>query len=612
MSPTSHESSLAVASASSNSDHVHRGPKPDTSKVVEMNPGEKSKTETPSAQHSWRFWCVFGALCLISFISAIDATIVTTALPTITREIGGEEQYVWIANCFVLAATAPQPLFGQISNIFGRRNPMLLSIVFFALGSGIAAGAKDPAMLIGGRTIQGLGSGGLFVLLDLIVCDLVPLRERGKYLGIMLSTAAVGTTVGPIIGGSLAQVQWRWIFYLNLPISGLALAAIFLFLNVSYKRNPTWKHALARVDFLGNAIFIPSIISVLLGLVLGGTKFPWNSYHILLPLVLGFVGWATFHVHQASSLCKEPSVPAKLFKNRTSATGFVLGFISSMLLEWVVYFLPVYFQAVLGSSPLRAGVQFLPYTVFVVPFGIFAGGFMSKTGLYKPLHWVGFALSTIGSGVLSILDASSGKAAWVCFQIIAAGGTGIVMTAVLPSTLAALPETDVAVATGTYSFIRSFGFVWGVTLPSIVFNGQFNKYLYRVQDETVRATLANGAAYGYASGGFIPRLPIDTRNEVIAVYVDALKTVWQVAIAFSCLGFCCVFIEKHVELRKELNTEFGLKEGKQNETSGMEAGREDVKISKMADSQIDLSSKNHDDGLEGMAGPERAVPNSAA
>lgn len=520
------------------------------------------KTEAPSVDHSWRFWCTFVALCLISFVSAIDATIITTALPTITREIGGEEQYVWIAGSFVLASTAPQPLFAQISNIFGRRNPMLIAVALFALGSGIAAGARNPAMLIGGRTVQGLGTGGIYVLLDVIVCDLVALRERGKYLGIMLSTAAVGTTVGPIIGGSLAQVEWRWIFYLNLPISAMALVAILLFLNVKYRRSPTWKHALARVDFLGNAIFIPSIVAILLGLVLGGIVYPWDSFHIIVPLVLGFLGWAAFHVYQASPICKEPSMPPHLFGNRTSSIGFILALISSMLLESVAYFMPVYFQGVLGTSPLGAGVDFLPYTVSVVPFGIVAGGFISKTGLYRPLHWIGFALNAIGSGLLSILDAKSSKAAWAGFQIIAAGGTGIIMTSILPSILAALSESDVAVATGTYSFVRSFGFVWGVTLPSIAFNGQFNRYLYRIANATVRAELANGAAYGYASGGMIRQLPNGTRLEVIGVYVDALKTVWQVVLAFSCLGFFCVFIEKHVELRKELHTEFGLENSK--------------------------------------------------
>jgi len=333
------------------------------------------------------------------------------------------------------------------------------------------------------------------------------------------------------------------------------------FLNVKYKRDPTWKHSLARIDYLGNAIFIPSIIAVLIGLVLGGSVYSWSSFRIIVPLVLGLVGWACFHIHQASSLCPEPSVPPHLFANRTSAIGFVLGFISSMLLEWVVYFLPIYLMAVVGASPLQAGVYFLPYTVFVVPFGIFAGGFMSKTGLYKSLHWGGFSLSAIGCGLLSMLKEDSPKAEWVCFQILAAGGTGFVMTAVLPSTLAALPEKDVATATGTYSFLRSFGFIWGITLPGIIFNGRFDSQLHHISDQAVRARLSNGAAYSFATGGYISSLPESTRGEVESVYVYALQTVWQVAIAFSLLGFLLVFGEKHVELRTELQTEFGLDEG---------------------------------------------------
>lgn len=533
------------------------------------NVDKEKANESPasSATHSWRFWCLFGALCLISFLSGLDATIVTTSLPTISKDIGGGEQdYVWIANCFVLASTAPQPLFAQISNIFGRRNPMLLAISLFTLGSGIAAGAKNPAMLICGRTVQGLGTGGTYVLLDVVCCDMVPLRERGKYLGIMLSTAAIGTTVGPVIGGALAEAGWRWIFYINLPVSGLALVATFLFLNVKYSRNPTWKHALARVDFLGNAIFIPSIISILLGLILGGTRFPWSSYRIILPIVLGFIGWAAFHVHQASPICKEPSMPPRLFKNRTSATGFFLTFVLNLVLQMVAYFMPVYFLAVLGTDPLGAGIDFLPFTAAIIPFSIFSGIFMSKTGRYRPLHFVGFALCAIGCGLLSILDSSSNKAAWACFQIIAAGGMGIVLTALLPTILAALPESDVATGTGAFCFVRQFGAVWGISLPSIVFNGQVNRYAYRIGDTAVRAQLVNGNAYSFASGSELKNLSSGTKSEVVNIYTHVLQAIWQMAVAFSCLGFFAGLVEKHVELRKELSTEFGIDEGKKDET----------------------------------------------
>jgi MFS family permease len=529
----------------------------------EQEQNAATTTTTNTTTHSWRFWLVIASLCCISFISAVDVTIVTTSLPTITRSVRGESKYVWIANCFALAATAIQPFVGQVSNIFGRRNPMLTSIALFGIGSGIAGGAKNVGALIAGRTIQGLGSGGLMVLMELILCDIVPLRQRGSYLGFMLSTSAVGTTIGPIVGGALAQADWRWIFWLNIPVSGISFLVMFFYLNVTRTRDPTWKHSLARVDFLGNAIFIPSAVAVLLGLILGGVTFAWNTYHIIVALVVGFIGLIVFQILQATPLCPEPSVPPRLFRHRTAAMGFVINFLSSVLLEWVVYYLPLYFLGAKGTSALDAGVNFLPYTIFVVPFGMMSGVFMTKSGLFKPQHWAGFAFSCIGCGLLSTLTPSSPKVAWVCYQILAAAGTGFIMSSTLPATLAPLAEKDVATATGTFSFIRSFGYIWGITLPGIIFNAQFDRYSYRISDPVVRNQLAHGAAYGFASNGFIQSLSGQVRSEVTHVYAAALKTVWEVAVAFAGLGFLCVFFEKHVPLREELNTEFGLDEGRE-------------------------------------------------
>ena len=179
-----------------------------------------------------------------------------------------------------------------------------------------------------------------------------------------------------------------------------------------------------------------------------------------------------------------------------------------------------------------------------------------------PLHWLGFAMNAVGAGLLSILNERSTIAAWVCFQILASGGVGLLFTVTLPSTLAPLHESDVAVATGTYSFVRLFGMVWGVTMASIVFNDQFNQNLDIIGDANTRGVLADGAAYAYASGGFIPGLPSTTRSGVIEVYVAVLRTVWIVIAAVSCLGFSCVFIERHVDLRKTHATGFGLAERK--------------------------------------------------
>lgn len=427
------------------------------------------------------------------------------------------------------------------------------------LGSGLAGGASNVAMLISGRTIQGLGAGGIYVLVDIVCCDMVPLRERGKWLGLMFSWAGVAALLGPVLGGALADANWRWIFYLNLPISAISLAGILIFLRT--KQVPSPQHALHRIDFVGNAIFVPSMIAILFGLAMGGVKYAWKSYHIVVPLVLGGLGWVAFHIHQASPLCKEPSVPARLFSNRTSATAYGLTFISSITIQMINYFLPVYLQAVKGRSPLQAGIQFLPFAGSALFFAVLAGTLLSKTGLYRPLHWVSFALSAVGFGIFTLLDDRSSKAAWVCFQIVASAGAGIIMSVLLPPCMAALPESDVASATAVYSFLRTFGYVWGVTIPSITFNGQFNRHLGEIKDEELRAQLANGAAYAYASQQSIQNLPETAKAQVMGVYVKSLRTVWQVGIAFSVLAFFLVFIEKHIPLRKELDTEYGLDGG---------------------------------------------------
>jgi ABC-type xylose transport system permease subunit len=219
---------------------------------------------------------------------------------------------------------------------------------------------------------------------------MVPLRERGKWLGLMFSWAGVAAVLGLVLGGALAEANWRWIFYLNLPISTISLAGILIFLRT--KQMPSSQHTLRRIDFVGNAIFIPSMIAILFGLSMGGVKYAWNSYHNIVPLVLGSLGWIGFHIHQSSSICKEPSVPARLFSKRTSATAYVLTFISSIIVQMISYFLPVYLQAVQGQSPLQAGIQFLPFAGSALFFAVLAGTLLSKTGLYRPLHWVSFAL----------------------------------------------------------------------------------------------------------------------------------------------------------------------------------------------------------------------------
>lgn len=386
----------------------------------------------------------------------------SVALPTITEDVGGARQYIWIANSFVVASCVVQPFAGQLADVYGRRSPLISSVALFALGSGIAGGASNVAMLIAGRTIQGLGAGGIYVLIDIVCCDLVPLRERGKWLGLMFSWSGVGAALGSPVGGALAEANWRWIFLMNIPICGIALAGLLLLMRVNSGTASAQHRGLIvkfrRLDILGNAIFIPSMIALLMGLVEGGNVHSWSSWRIILPLVLGSLGWIAFHIQQ--SFASFPSVPPRLFGNRTSATAYFLAFTSSVLIQAPAYFLPIYFQAVLGTTALRSGTYFLPFALGMLVFAAGAGVLLAKIGAYRPLHAFAFALIAITFGLFTLMGNRTSKVAWVFFELIGSVGTGFTLSTLLPAIMAPLADADTAVSSATYSFVRCF-----VSLP---------------------------------------------------------------------------------------------------------------------------------------------------
>ncbi|KAL4993119.1 MFS general substrate transporter [Aspergillus recurvatus] len=528
-------------------------------------------SQPPPAKKGWRFWAIFAALTITSLLSALDASVISTALPTIVRDLNSGDSYVWISNAYMLTMAAFQPLYGQMANIFGRRSLTILAVVLFGVGSAVSGAAKSTAALIAGRTIQGIGGGGINVLVDIIVCDLLPLRERPKYMGVIFSVFAVALSLGPVIGGLMTQrVTWRWIFYLNLPICGAALLLIIPFLKVNYKKDSI-RNMLRRVDFLGNALLIASVLAILLALTWGGTVHSWSSWRTLVPLILGLLGLIAFLALEASTLLPtdEPTMPLRLFGNRTSLGAFGLTFIHATLTYWITYFLPVYFQAVKEASPIRSGVNLLPSAVASIPFAILAGGGLSTLNRYRPFHFTGFALLVIAFGLFTLLDSSSSTGSWVGYQILGAAGVGTLLTTTLPALQAPLPEADVAVATATWAFLRSLGGIWGVAIPSAVFNSQVNQLLpSRLRHEpSLQARLADGGAYELATKEFMTSLNDRPRvkTAVMGVYVDSLRIVWYVGLAFAILGFLVAFVLKEVPMRESLETEFGLQEEKKKD-----------------------------------------------
>ncbi|OQD87432.1 hypothetical protein PENSOL_c077G09096 [Penicillium solitum] len=229
---------------------------------------------------------------------------------------------------------------------------------------------------------------------------------------------------------------------------------------------------------------------------------------------------------EQSKFCREPVVPPRLFKNRTSLVVFINTSLFTVLLYWVLFFIPVYFQAILGSSPARAGVQMLPITLVAIPGAVIAVIVLSKFGKYKALHLAGFVILTLGMGLFAHLYRFSSDAEWI-----------------VP-----LAESDQAAATASWEFMRSFGNIWGVAIPASIFNNQFNKYAYRISDASVRKVLSNGHAYQHASNTFIDGLSDLVKNEVIGVSSDSLKLVWEIPIASCGLACILVFLEKEVPL----------------------------------------------------------------
>ncbi|KAI4160866.1 MAG: hypothetical protein LQ342_005391 [Letrouitia transgressa] len=559
-----HSSSQKNEENQNTHDNDDNAPKEDASKA------DAPKDDAP--KKSWRFWAIIVALSVTGLLTALEATITSTALPTIIDALGGASLYVWVINLYFLTMTAFQPLYGQLADIFGRRYPLILATAIFTLGSGICGGASNIAMLVAGRAIQGIGAGGVNVLIEIVVCDLVPLRERGTYLAIIFGLVALGTALGPVFGGLIVQhTSWRWAFYLNLPIGGAALAMLVFFLQVNWEKETSIMTKLRRIDYVGNSVFVASVVSVLIALSWAGTVYPWSTFRIIVPLILGCVGFVIFLIYEKSSFCVEPTMPVHLFSNRTSLTAFLLTFLHSVVTIWALYFLPIYFQGVLGSSPGRSGVQLLPTVLSLIPFAAGGGKLVAQFGRYRPIHMAGYAVMIVGFGLFCLLSATSTTAEWVIYQVIEAAGAGLIIPALLPAVQAPLSDADNALATSTWAFVRSFGMVWGATIPAAIFNNRFDQLApTRIQDPGVVRLLSGGKAYQHATRLFLDTLPPDVSRQVKSVFLASLKRTWQVAIGFAGFGFVLVSLEKEIKLRKELDTEYGMTERKEKKEESIE------------------------------------------
>ncbi|GJE91675.1 MFS general substrate transporter [Phanerochaete sordida] len=454
-----------------------------------------------------RFWLILLAICVSLFLSALEYTAVSTALPTIVHDLQGND-FVWVASAYALASTALLPMTGGLAQIFGRRPTMLGSQALFALGSALCGAAQNMRWLIAARTIQGAGGGGILAIASIIISDLVPLKERATYNGIIGFVWAIACSLGPVIGGSLTERgQWRWLFYLNLPIGGFAAALVVLFLRLKTPPGSV-REKLGRMDWIGNALIIASSTSCVLGLTWGGIRYPWTSSHVLAPLMTGIIGIVVFLVYEAI-FPREPIIPFTLVSNCTSLSGYIQTFIAPVQSLAAIYFIPIYFQACRDASPIRSGVEMFGYGLTVGPFLILTGISISITKRYRVQLWLAWVLVMVGMGLCSTVSADSPLAHAIGYWVLPGIGTGIIYAGTYFPVLAPLPVSENAHALAFFAFCRSFAGVWGVTIGTAVLQTQLTHKLPR---EFVDQ-FPDGVEIAYSIVPVIPTLPEPFRTQ---------------------------------------------------------------------------------------------------
>jgi len=397
---------------------------------------------------------------------------------------------------------------------------------------------------------------------EIIVSDIVPLAERGAYQGILILVWSFASAIGPPIGGSLAQkASWRWLFYINLPLTGVAFVFVLIFLRV--KTPPgTVSEKLRKIDWIGNAIVISGTTLANVGLTFAGIRFPWGSVQVLAPLVIGLVTLGVFMVYEAF-VAKNPTIPWSIVASRTSASAYMSTLIHGITSISLIYYLPVYFQSVLEADPIRSGVDLLPTALVIAPFALLCGISVQVFDKYVPSNALGWIITIIGFGLLTLLKVSSSTGMWVGFQILAAAGTGMIWSGTIFPVLAPLPVEDTATALAFYAFARAFAQTWGITICATILQNGLRTRLPASFSSQFAAQ--PNVEIAYAAIPLIPNLPEPLRTQVRAAFAESMSVIWKTMIGFAGAGIITVLFLKEIKMHKVTDERFVLDQSSQEE-----------------------------------------------
>ncbi|KAL0570472.1 hypothetical protein V5O48_011487 [Marasmius crinis-equi] len=506
-----------------------------------------------------RFKLILFSLFISLFVAAMELSAISTSLPTIIDSLHGTD-YVWVGTAYSLASTAFLPMSGGVAEIFGRRPAMIIALGLFALGS---------------RTVQGLGGGAIQSVSSIIISDLVSLQERGTYNAVIGMAWAFASAIGPLVGGALAgRGQWRWLFYLNLPICGVAIVAVLIFLRLPTPPG-TVTSKLRKMDWIGNLLVISSTTAVVIGLSWGGVVYSWSSSHVLSTLIVGFVGFVLFFVHQAK-WAANPIIPITILSNRSSVSGYIQNFINYILMLGLGYYFPVYLQACKDASSIKSGLGILPLAASIGFSAVLSGISVTITKRYRPQLWVGWVLVAVGLGLITQLGPQSTYPHLLGVSVLPGIGMGVLAAVGYFPVLAPLNVTQNAYALAFFAFGRTFAGIWGISLGNAVLQNELQKRLRPELVEALGGTITADKLYAFISQ--IRFLGEPTKAELQENFGDSLDVLWAVMAGVAGIGLLSSLLMKGIALqnvRDEKWTKVEVAHGSDEEKNGVQGNTRD-------------------------------------
>jgi EmrB/QacA subfamily drug resistance transporter len=512
---------------------LHRGPR--LSAVAAPEPSHLQFTHREKL-------VIIAGLMLGMFLAALDQTIVATALPRIASDLHGVEHLSWVVSGYLLTSTAATPIYGKLSDLYGRKIMLQIAIFVFLLTSALCALAATMGQLIAFRALQGLGGGGLMAMAHATIADIISPRDRGRYQAYFASTFAVASVVGPVLGGVFADhLTWRWVFWINLPIGIGALIVS----QATLKRLIA-KRLRHRIDYPGALLVVTAVCCVLLVTTMGGNEAAWDS-----PLIEGLAAaaLALFALCIVQELrAAEPILPPRLFANATFSTASLVNLLTSIGMLGGIIFMPLFLQLVYRLDASNSGLMLIPFTGTTVIAAISAGRLMSARGRYKIFPLIGTVLTASGMVLLSLLNSATPLPVVGVTMALCGFGMGFVMPVMLVVVQNTVEVRDLGTATASISFFRSMGGSFGVALFGAVLIAGLTARVLRVPGHEALGS-DPGVALLHAGVGALHLAPAALRPAVEAAVTQAFHDVFRVGAGLALLAFAAVLFLKEVPLK---------------------------------------------------------------